>query len=209
MSADTITITIVEDDEEIRESLAYLINATTGFKCISTYQDCESAIERITDDLPDVVLMDIGLPGMSGIDGIKVIKSKLPDIDIIVLTIHENDEYVFDALCAGASGYLIKETQPAKILDAILEVRSGGAPMSTQIARMVIGSFRVKPSANLTSRETEVLSKLCDSKSYRMIAESLFISEETVRRHIKNIYKKLEVHSKSEAVAKAIREKLI
>ena len=209
MSVETITVTIVEDDEEIRESLSYLINATDGYECISAYGDCESAIENVEDELPDVILMDIGLPGMSGIDGIKIIKERRPDIDIIVLTIHENDQYVFDALCSGATGYLIKETQPAKILDSIKEVHSGGAPMSTQIARMVIGSFKVQPSAQLTQRETEVLSNLCDGKSYRMIAESLFISEETVRRHIKNIYKKLEVHSKSEAVAKAIREKLV
>lgn len=209
MLSETITVTIIEDDKEIRESLSYIINATEGFECISTYGDCETAQSKIENELPDVVLMDIGLPGMSGIEGIKVIKEKRPDIDIIVLTIHENDQYVFDALCAGATGYLIKETQPAKILDAIKEVHSGGAPMSTQIARMVIGSFKVKPSADLTQRETEVLSNLCEGKSYKMIADTLFISEETVRRHIKNIYKKLEVHSKSEAVAKAIREKLI
>jgi DNA-binding NarL/FixJ family response regulator len=209
MSTGTITVTLIEDDDEIRESLSYLINATEGYECISAYADCESALNHFEEELPDVILMDIGLPGMSGIDGIKIIKAKRPDIDIIVLTIHENDQYVFDALCAGATGYLIKETQPVKILDAIKEVHSGGAPMSTQIARMLIGSFKVQPSSLLTQRETEVLSNLCEGKSYRMIAGNLFISEETVRRHIKNIYKKLEVHSKSEAVAKAIREKLV
>jgi DNA-binding NarL/FixJ family response regulator len=206
---ETITISIVEDDPEIRQSLSFLINATDGFECISTYPDCESAIKNIFEELPDVILMDIGLPGMSGIEGIKIIKGKKPEIDIIVLSIHENDNYVFDALCAGATGYLIKEAQPTKILDAIKEVREGGAPMSTQIARMVIVSFKVQPSPDLTQRETEVLSKLCEGMSYKMIADKLFIAEETVRRHIKNIYKKLEVHSKSEAVAKAIKEKLV
>lgn len=206
---ETITVTIIEDDQEIRDSLSYLINATDGYECISRYESCEDAIKKVSDELPDVILMDISLPGMSGIHGTKLIKEKHPDIDIIVLTIHENDKFVFDALCAGATGYLVKETQPARILDAIKEAREGGAPMSTQIARMVVGSFQIQPSPDLTNRESEVLTQLCEGKSYKMIAETLYISEETVRRHIKNIYKKLEVHSKSEAVAKAIREKLV
>ena len=206
---ETITVTIVEDDEEIRESLALLINATKGYECVSSYSDCETAIDGIGKDLPDVILMDIGLPGMSGIEGIKIIKQNKIDSDILILSIRENDQSVFDALCAGATGYLIKETPPEKILEAIREVHTGGAPMSTQIARMVITSFKVQPSPELTNRETEVLSQLCKGMSYKMIADSLFISEETVRRHIKNIYRKLEVHSKSEAVAKALKEKLV
>ncbi|OGU35170.1 MAG: hypothetical protein A2068_01175 [Ignavibacteria bacterium GWB2_35_6b] len=153
--------------------------------------------------------MDIGLPGMSGIEGIKLLKQQIPDLDILVISIRENDKTVFDALCNGASGYLIKETPPARILEAIREVKNGGAPMSTQIARMVVSSFKVTPSDSLTQRETEVLTQLCKGMSYKMIADSLFISEETVRRHIKSIYRKLEVHSKSEAVAKAIKEKLV
>lgn len=204
-----ISVAIVEDHQEIRESLCMLINATDGIECINTYPDCESAIEGVEDELPDVMLMDIGLPGMSGIDGIKIIKQKHPDVDFIVLSIHENDENVFNALCSGATGYLIKETPPAKIIEAIKEVHEGGSPMSTQIARMVVGSFKIQPSPSLTTRETEVLSHLCEGESYKMIADSLFISEETVRRHIKSIYRKLEVHSKSEAVAKAIKDKLV
>jgi len=154
-------------------------------------------------------LMDIGLPDISGIECTKILKSNFPNLDIIVLTMHENDNYVFDSLCAGAIGYLTKETPPAKILEAITEAANGGAPMSTQIARRVIGSFKVEPSPQLTPREHEVLSILCEGKSYKMIADSLFISEETVRRHLKNTYKKLEVHSKSEAVAKAIKERIV
>ena len=204
-----ITVSIVEDDDEIRESLALLISGTPGYECLTTYQDCESAIEGIVEEKSDVVLMDIGLPGMSGIDGIKLLKQKIPDLDILVISIRENDQTVFDALCAGATGYLIKETPPARILEAIREVKNGGAPMCTQIARMVVGSFKITPSDVLTQRETEVLSQLCKGMSYKMIADSLFISEETVRRHIKSIYRKLEVHSKSEAVAKAIKEKLV
>lgn len=204
-----ITVAIVEDHQEIRDSLALLINATEGYECPATYSDCESAIEGIEENLPDVVLMDIGLPGMSGIEGIKKIKQKHPDIDFIILSIHENDENVFESLCSGATGYLTKETPPAKIIEAIKEVHEGGSPMSTQIARMVVGSFKIHPSPSLTQRETEVLSHLCEGESYKMIADSLFISEETVRRHIKSIYRKLEVHSKSEAVAKAIKDKLV
>ena len=204
-----IEVSIVEDDNEIRESLAILINGTAEFSCINTYCDCETAIPGILDDPPHVVLMDIGLPGMSGIEGIRKIKENLPSIDILMLTVHEDSKMVFDALCAGACGYLIKNTQPVKLLEAIKEVHEGGAPMSTQIARLVVTSFKINPHSNLTNRETEVLTQLCKGKSYRMIAEALFISEETVRRHIKNIYKKLEVGSKSEAVAKALKEKLV
>lgn len=206
---ETITVSIVEDDDEIRESLALLISGTSGFECLTTYGDCESSIDGIVEERPDVVLMDIGLPGMSGIEGIKLLKQQIPDLDILVISIRENDKTVFDALCNGASGYLIKETPPARILEAIREVKNGGAPMSTQIARMVVSSFKITPSDSLTQRETEVLSQLCKGMSYKMIADSLFISEETVRRHIKSIYRKLEVHSKSEAVAKAIKEKLV
>ena len=209
MSQELIVVSIVEDDEEIRESLELLINSADGFECLSTYADCETAVVGIVNDVPDVVLMDIGLPGMSGIEGIKILKQKLPDLDMLVLSIRENDQSVFDALCAGATGYLIKETPPHRILEAIRELKEGGSPMSTQIARMVVGSFKVTTNHALTQRETEVLSQLCKGMSYKMIADSLFISEETVRRHIKSIYRKLEVHSKSEAVAKALKEKLV
>lgn len=204
-----IDVSIVEDDNEIRESLAILINGTPGFSCEKTFGDCETAIEAIEELFPDVVLMDIGLPGMSGIEGIGKIKAKIPDLDILMLTVHGSSKLVFEALCAGACGYLLKDTPPAKLLESITEANNGGAPMSTQIARMVVTSFKTKPYPNLTRRETEVLTQLCKGKSYRMIAETLFICEETVRRHIKNIYKKLEVSSKSEAVAKAIKENIV
>jgi len=204
-----ITVSIVEDDADIRESLSLLIDGTPGFSCINTYGSCEDALTGIEADPPDVALMDIGLPGMSGIEGIRLIKEMAPDIDIVVLTIHAESNHVFEALCAGACGYLLKDTPPAKLLEAIKETQDGGAPMSTKIARMVIGSFRTHPHAALTQRETEVLTELCKGKSYKMIADVLFISEETVRRHLKSIYKKLQVGSKSEAVAKALKEKLV
>ena len=205
----SIEVSIIEDDDEIREGMAILINGTPGFCCEKTFRDCESGIKGVLSNPPDVLLMDIGLPGMSGIDGMRIIKDKLPDIDILMLTVHENSQLVFQALCAGACGYLIKDTQPVKLLEAIREVYNGGAPMSTQIARMVVSSFQTSSYANLTKREIEVLTELCKGKSYRMIADTLFISEETVRRHIKNIYKKLQVSSKSEAVAKALKEKIV
>jgi DNA-binding NarL/FixJ family response regulator len=204
-----IQVAIVEDDRDIRESLALLINSTDGFECVTTYGECMSAIKGIDENLPDVVLMDIGLPGMSGVEGIRRIKEKHPELDIIVLTVHENDDIVFDALCAGACGYLVKETPTVRLIEAIREAKRGGSPMSTQIARMVVTSFKSKPDALLTARENDVLSQLCKGQSYRMIADSLSISEETVRRHLKSIYRKLEVHSKSEAVAKALKEKLV
>jgi DNA-binding NarL/FixJ family response regulator len=204
-----IEVAIVEDDRDIRESLALLINSTDGFECVTTYGECMSAIKGIDENLPDVVLMDIGLPGMSGVEGIRRIKEKHPDLDIIVLTVHENDDIVFDALCAGACGYLVKETPTLRLIEAIREAKKGGSPMSTQIARMVVTSFKTKPDALLTARENDVLHQLCKGQSYRMIADSLSISEETVRRHLKSIYRKLEVHSKSEAVAKALKEKLV
>lgn len=205
-----ISVIIVEDDYEIRESLQLLINGTPNFECLESFEDAESAITWLDGEIPDIVLMDIGLPGMSGIDAIKKIKAKYPKLDILVLSIHENDQYVFDALCAGATGYLTKDIPPNKILDGIKEAYEGGAPMSTQIARMVVGSFKIQPAPEeLTKRESEVLTELCNGSSYKMIADKLFISEETVRKHLKNIYKKLEVHSKSEAVAKALRDRLI
>ena len=203
-------ISIVEDDDEIRSGLASLINTSADFKCTATFPDCESALEKIADNLPDIVLMDIGLPGMSGIEGTKRLKEKHPSLDIIVLTVHENDDIVFQALCAGACGYLVKETSPARLLDALREAGNGGSPMSTHIARMVVSSFQRKnESTALTQRENDVLSQLCMGKSYKSIGESLFISEETVRKHLKSIYRKLQVHSKSEAVAKALREKIV
>ena len=204
-----ITVSIIEDDSDIRESLALLINGTPGFSCIHSYESCEKGIKGILKDPPDVVLMDIGMPGMSGIEGIKALKEKMPDLDVLVLTIQSESETVFDALCAGACGYLIKDTPPSQLLDAIKECHEGGAPMSTRIARLVVQSFKVEQPTILTARETEVLTHLCKGKSYKMIADDLFISEETVRRHIKNIYRKLEVHSKSEAVAKAFKERLV
>jgi len=204
-----ISVALVEDDEDIRTSLAVLIDGSDEFCCLNSYRDCESALPGILKEKPDVVLMDIQLPGMSGITGVQRIKAMSPAIDVIMLTIHKDDETVFKSLCAGASGYLLKNTKPDKILEAIREVSDGGAPMSSNIARMIVGSFRRATCSPLTPRETEVLTQLCNGQSYKMIAQTLFVSEQTVHFHIKHIYQKLHVHSKSEAVAKALKEKLI
>ena len=205
----TIRICIVEDDNLIRDGFALLINSTYGFKIVNTYQRCEDALRNLEADAPDVVLMDINLPGMSGIEGITKIKKIKPRTNIIVVTVYEDDELVFKALCAGAGGYLTKNMQPAKLLEAIRDIQDGGAPMSTNIARMVVASFQKNRNSPLTGRETEVLELLSKGKSYTNIAEQLFVDKETIRTHIKNIYWKLEVHSKAEAIEKAIKDKLI
>ena len=207
--AGPISVSIVEDDHDIRASLSLIINGADGFECLSNYDDAETALREIPGDLPDVILMDIELPGMSGIDCVRQLKKQLPQCDILMLTVHDHDKVVFESLCAGACGYLTKNTRPRNILNAIREVHSGGAPMSTNIARMVVNSFKTRHSVGLSDREREVLSQLCMGKSYKMIADTLFISSDTVRSHIKNIYKKLEVSSNAEAVARALKEKLV
>uniref|UniRef100_A0A832G8R5 Response regulator transcription factor n=1 Tax=Ignavibacterium album TaxID=591197 RepID=A0A832G8R5_9BACT len=211
-----IKVAIVEDNQTIREGLSALINGTEGYKCVAAFRDCETFLNKLNQLEVDVVLMDIGLPGMSGIEGVAQAVKKNPGLNILMLTIYEDSEKVFDALCSGASGYLVKKTPPAKLLEAIKDAHDGGSPMSSGIARQVINAFKetkAKTSNDedykLSSREIEVLNLLADGYNYQEIAESIFISVDTVRHHIRNIYKKLHVHSQSEAVAKAIRKKII
>lgn len=210
-----IKVVVVEDNDSIREGLNILINGTEGYSCIACYSDCESMLKNINKLSPDVLLMDIGLPGMNGIEGIKKVKLMIPELAILILTIYEENDLIFDALCAGACGYLVKKTPPSKLLDAIREAHEGGAPMSSHIARKVIDFFQKKPAStqkgnyDLTPREKEILTGLVEGHNFKAIADSLFISIETVRFHFRNIYKKLHVHSQSEAVAKAIKEGLI
>jgi len=206
-----IRVAIVEDDADVRDSIALLLTAAPEVELTGAYGDCESGIPAISESNPDIVLMDIQLPGRSGLEGIRELREALPNIDVIVLTIHEKDEVVFEALRAGACGYLVKGEDTDGLLQSIREAHTGGAPMSTRIARLVVHSFDATPKlpSPLTPRETEVLTELCNGKSYKMIGEALFISVETVRRHLKNIYRKLEVHSNSQAVAKALRERLV
>ena len=202
-------VVIVEDDDVIRESLSSIINETNNFLCIAAYDNCEEAIKNVNSDQPKLILMDIGLPGISGIDGIKKIKKINQEVEILVVTVHDEDEKVFNALCAGASGYLTKNVPAGRLIDAMDEVLNGGAPMSTNIARLVIRSFQLSTNSPLSPRETEVLQFLSRGKSYTMIADELHINKETVRTHIKNIYQKLNVNSKPAAIEKATKERLI
>ncbi len=209
-----IDVAIVEDMREVREGLTSLINGTHGFRCEKSYRTMEEALSHLQSVRPDVVLTDIGLPGMSGIDGIRIIHERHPDVPIIALTIYDNDDNIFNALCAGASGYLLKNTPPARLLESLEEVVKGGAPMSPEIARRVVYLFREfrppeRASYHLTPQESELLKLLVDGHHYKTAAHALDITTNTVSFHLKNIYTKLQVHSKSEAVAKALRERLI
>lgn len=211
-----ISVVVVEDSDTIREGLRILIGGTEGYTCLGAYSNCEAMLSDIKKLSPDVLLMDIGLPGMSGIEGIKEVKSIFPESTILVLTVYEENELIFEALCAGACGYLVKKTPPSKLLEAIQQAFQGGSPMSSHIARSVIDLFKKKKfskpannQAQLTGREKEILTKLVEGHSFKSIADSLFISIETVRFHFRNIYKKLHVHSQSGAVAKALKEKIV
>jgi DNA-binding NarL/FixJ family response regulator len=211
-----INVMVVEDNDAIREGLKILIDGTEGYMCIAAYSRCDVMLKTLEKINPDVLLMDLGLPGMNGIEGIKKAKLILPELTILVLTVYEENDLVFDALCAGACGYLVKKTPPSKLLEAIQEAHQGGSPMSANIARKVIDFFQQKKQFSpqkqqsiLTPREREILSGLVEGKSFKTIADSLFISIETVRFHFRNIYKKLHVHSQSEAVAKALKEGII
>jgi DNA-binding NarL/FixJ family response regulator len=209
-----IKTAVVEDIRDIREGLATLINFTEGFRCTGSYRSMEEAIARIKHNLPDVLLSDIGLPGISGIEGIRILKQQFPDLTILMLTVYDDDERIFDALCAGASGYLLKRTSPAKIMENIREVVSGGAPMSPEVAARVIRLFRdVRPPERadyeLTPHEIRLLKLLVEGYNYTTAAAKLGVSFNTVKFHMRHIYEKLQVHSKSEAVAKALRDRLV
>lgn len=209
-----INVAIVEDNKIINQTLVTLLDNSKGFKCAGSYSTCEALLDVIETIKADVILMDIKLPGINGIEGVRRIKKILPDVNILMLTIYEENDLIFNALCAGACGYLVKKTHPEKLLEAIKEANQGGAPMSSTIARKVIGFLQVgkqtssEPSL-LTQREQEILKELATGKTYYAIALDLSITSDTVRFHIKNIYKKLHVHSQAEAVAEAMRKGII
>jgi len=208
-----IKVVVIEDHREVREGLTALINGTHGFKCIGSYFSMEAALARIGDEPPNAILTDIGLPGMSGIQGIGILRGMFPEVPILALTVYDSEKHIFDALCAGASGYLLKNTAPARLLESIKEAADGGAPMSPEIARRVISLFReFRPpehsSYQLTPQETQLLKLLVEGHYKKTAAREMGISTNTVSFHLKNIYLKLQVHSKTEAVAKALREHL-
>ena len=211
-----INVAIVEDNKTIREGLAALISGTPGYNCVGSFPDCEKFLSNISKSDIDVVLMDIGLPGINGIEGVKKARKINPALNILMLTVYEESNVVFEALCAGACGYLVKKTPPSRLLEAIKDIYEGGSPMSSNIARQIISVFHQKKISNgngveheLSPREKEVINHLADGYNYQEIADKIFISVDTVRHHIRNIYKKLHVHSQSEAVAKAIRKGII
>ena len=209
-----IKVCIFEDNQLLRESLFQLINGTDGYSCSGAFPDCSNIVHNIGKSSPDVVLMDIQMPGKSGIEGVRILKENFPAIKVIMQTVVEDEDKIFASICNGASGYLLKNTTPARLLQAIQEVYEGGAPMTPSIAQKVLEKFRKQIPAinqfeNLSDREKEVLECLVEGMSYKMIAANCMISIDTVRHHIRNIYEKLHVNSKSEAVSKAMRRKIV
>jgi len=204
-----IKIGIVEDNNTLRNSLANLFNETEGMRCVLSQSNLRNIVSELGKEQPDIVLMDIGLPDISGIEGVRTIRSNFPLVQVLMFTVFEDDDKIFEAIRSGASGYLLKKTSPQQIIEAIHELHQGGAPMSASIARKVIHSFQ-SPSFNnlkdyeLTPREMEILYSLVDGLSYKKIADKYSISISTVQTHISNVYQKLHVHSKSQAVAKVL-----
>jgi DNA-binding NarL/FixJ family response regulator len=209
-----LRVVLIEDVREVRESLAALLSGTAGYKCVGAYGMMETALARIENDRPDIILTDLGLPGMSGVEGIEKLRELFPQTPILALTIFDNDDQIFNALCNGANGYLLKNTPPARLLDALQEAVDGGSPMSPRVASRVVRLFReFRPPEHadyhLTRQETELLKLLIEGHHKKTAAAELGISFHTVSFHLSNIYEKLQVHSKTEAVAKALREKLV
>jgi len=213
-AGEPIRVAIVEDDRPTREGLAVLINGTPGYRCVATYRSVEDTLRLIVGDAPDVLLLDINLPGMAGSEGVTLLKQLRPRMEILMLTIYAEQDKVFESICNGACGYLLKETPPARLLEAISEAHGGGSPMSPEIARKVVTLFQKtgpveKLEEGLTPQEVRLLKLLSEGHSYRTAADRLKISPNTVRDYIRTIYEKLHVHSKSEAVTKALRNRII
>src|SRR6185369_12691945 len=208
-----IKVAIVEDRREIRDGLAMLIGGTEGFECTGAYRSMEEALSKISGSLPDIVLCDIGLPGMSGIEGIRILKERYPDLLLLMLTVYDDDERIFDALCAGASGYLLKKTPPVRLLESLREAVTGGAPMTPEVASRVVKMFRDhRPpdrSYELSPHELRLLKLLMEGHNYKTAAVELGVTTHTVSFHLQKIYEKLHVHSKTEAVAKALQDRLL
>jgi DNA-binding NarL/FixJ family response regulator len=205
-----ITVSIVEDNDQLRGTLARVLGRAEGFQCLGQYPSAEAALEALPQERPNVVLMDINLPGMNGVECVRRLKELLPETQVVMLTVYEDTENIFNALAAGAAGYLLKRTKSDELLEAIRDVNKGGSPMTTHIARKVVQSFQSagaspQPTENLSQREQEVLDCLSQGFLYKEIAEKLGISYETVHTYIRRIYEKLQVRTRTEAVAKFLR----
>lgn len=215
MTAKTISIALVEDDADLRESLRLLVAEAAGFRCAGAFGSAEEALARLGADVPDVLLLDIRLPGEPGSRAVRRFVDRFPGLVVVMLTLYAEDEQVFEALCNGASGYLLKKTPPSRILEAAAEAAGGGAPMSPEVARKVVQLFRKFPGpaepadARLTPQEIRFLTLLSRGCSYQAAADELDVSLNTVRNYVRSIYEKLHVHSRSEAVGKALRARLI
>ncbi|HEX7085938.1 MAG TPA: response regulator transcription factor [Vicinamibacterales bacterium] len=212
--SESISVLIVEDQRALRDGLSRLVDGTAGYRVVGSFESMEAALAARLAAEPDVALLDVQLPGMSGIAGVEHLRRRYPKVQVLMLTVYGDNDRVFEAICAGASGYLLKDTPPARLLEAIRELVNGGAPMSPEIARKVVTMFqRVAPPRNtsyhLSPRETQTLRLLADGHSYKTAAAALDVSPDTIRFHIRNIYEKLHVHSKSEAVLKAFRSGLL
>jgi len=214
ISTASINVIVIEDQRDIREGLRVLINGSAGYSCTGAYRSVEDALAQKGKDNADVLLVDIGLPGMSGIEGLPLLLLQHPESVIVMLTVYDDDDRVFEAICAGASGYLLKKTPPARLLDSLREAANGGAPMSPQVARRVIELFRAvgtkgPATHDLTPHELRLLQLLAEGHNYKTAASELGVSVNTVAFHMKHIYLKLHVHSKSEAVAEALRRRIV
>jgi DNA-binding NarL/FixJ family response regulator len=214
VAADPIRVVIIEDLREVREGLTMLIHGTNGFECAASYRTMEDALRSMDGSRPDVILTDIGLPGMDGIAGTRILRERFPRTPILALSVYDDDDNVFNAICAGASGYLLKNTPPARLLESLKEVADGGAPMSPEVARRVVELFRTfrppeRAPCHLTPQEMTLLALMVEGHHYKTAAHEMGISVNTVAFHLKHIYEKLQVHSKTEAVAKALRDRLI
>jgi len=211
---DPVRVAIVEDGREIRDGLVALIAGTPGFVCTGAFDSMEPALEALDREQPDAVLIDLGLPRMSGTEGIRALKARHPDLTIVVLTVYDDDERIFQALCSGACGYLLKKTPPDRLMEGIRDAIAGGSPVSPEVARRMIAIFRVvhtpaQGGESLTPHEVRVLRLLVEGHNYKTAAAELKVSVNTVAFHMRRIYEKLHVHSKSEAVAKALRNRIV
>jgi len=208
-----IRVVLYEDNTDLRESMSVLLRGTPGIEFKGAFMNCDDVLAQMKELKPEIVLMDIDMPGINGIEGLKLVKKSFPEIEILMLTVFDDNERIFESICAGASGYILKTVGPADIISAIHQLHSGGAPMTPSIARKVLRLFPksspVAPEYELTTREKETLSWLAKGYSYKMISEQMGVTIHTINAHCKKIYEKLHVHSNTEAVAKAMNEKIV